>query len=121
MSIIELKRLLERLGVTVPVYPYEFPLTNDGSNAVMINTGDGIPREGDVQEFLLTVVTRGSHPIQSETLANDVAGILNKKTDIKVGNHQIILIRKQQPLPMYAGKDEAGRYYHTADYRIIMD
>ena len=63
MSIIEIKRLLERLGVAVPIYPLAFPEGAGGAvNALMIDTGSGVPRAGEIQEFILTVTARGKHP-----------------------------------------------------------
>lgn len=122
MSIIEIKRLLESLGVEASIYPLAFPVSGTAPvEALMIQAGDSGYSVGDVQEFILTVTARAGHPVKAESLSLDVMDKLHRRTNIMLGDTQIILIRKQNKVPIYAGKDDSGNHYFESDFRVLVD
>lgn len=123
MSIIELKQFLASLGITTVMYPLAFPADspNVPAEAILIETGNSTPTAGDLEEFILSLTVRAEHPVRAEALSLDIISRLNRLTNQTVGDSQIVLIRSQQKIPQYAGKDENGRHYYTNNFRVLTD
>lgn len=118
MSITDFVKWLKGLGVTTEAYPLALPTTAD-DEAIVIHTGSGPSIGGDVQEVILTVQTRAKHPERSEQIAIDVYSLLNKLTNENIGNVQVIVVRPQERLPQFLGKDETYFYFEN-NYTVLV-
>lgn len=118
MGIQDLISLLKRLGISSTIYPLSLP-TGAPAECILVETGDGADSRGDVTDFILTLTVRATHPARSEKLALEILDTLKNVTSEQVGDTDIILIRSQQKLPQYLGKDENDYHYHETNFIVL--
>ena len=68
----------------------------------------------------LTLTNRSGHPAEAESDCYEWAKALNNKTNFKIGDTQIILIRSSN-FPTYLGKYDNGLFYFTVAFSILME
>lgn len=118
MSIQDLIKMLEKLGIEQKIYPFSLPSAAP-EECILIETGDGSDLRGDVSDFILSLTVRAAHPAKAEALALSLLGKLKNLTGVKAGDTEIILVRSLQKLPSSLGKDENGYYYFETNYTVL--
>lgn len=119
MSIQDFKRLIERLGVETKVFPLSLP-TVAPDEAIMLTTGAGAGLRADVQEIILTATVRGKHPGKAEEIGLDLRKRLLNLTNETVGDSVLIVVRPQERLPQYLGKDSNNYYYFEINFTVLV-
>lgn len=119
MSIQDVIAFLKSVGVSVPVYPYDFPLTAP-TDCATVDTGQGLSDRGDVSNFMLMITLRSDHPDKAEKQAIAVNELLRNLTNKEMQKTQVVLIKPQQKLPAYVGKDDNGKYYFECDFSVLV-
>lgn len=110
---------IKGLGIDTPLYPLAFP-ANSPVEAMIVEMGDGANSRGSVFDSVLTLTVRAGHPSVSESLAQDVIDKLDGLTNQTVGNKDFILIKSQQVLPSFLGKDANEHYFHMINFRVLV-
>jgi hypothetical protein len=120
MSIQDFITFLKGLGITTPIYPFAFPASSP-EQSMIVEVGQGFSSRGSVAEIVLTVTVRAGHPKDAEAISQDVINKLKGITDEPLGESaQIILIKSQQLLPNYLGKDADGKHYYMNNFRVLV-
>lgn len=119
MSIQEFKKLVERLGVTTEVYPLALPSVAP-DEAILLTTGAGTGLRADVQDLILTATVRAKHPGKAESIGTDLRKRLTNLTNETVGDSELIVVRPQERLPQYLGKDSNDYYYFEINFTVLV-
>lgn len=120
MSITEFITFIKGKGVTAPIFPLAFPASSP-TEAMIVEVGQGFNSRGSLADITLTVTVRAGHPSDAEALAQDVIDRLDHLTDELIGQHQAVLIRSQQLVPSYLGKDAEGNHFFMANFRVLIN
>lgn len=118
MSITDVKEFIEGLGVLTPVYPLAFPASSP-VEGMIVEVGQGANTRGSVYDTTLTITVRAGHPSRGEEISQDVKKKLHNLTNVKVGDMEFILIKSQEILPSYLGKDTEGNYFYMNNFRVL--
>lgn len=120
ISIQDFITYLKGLGVNTPIYPDAFPTTSP-MHSMTIEIGQGFSSSGDVADITLTMTLRDKSKGKAEKTAQEINTLLANKTNQNLGDsHQIILIKSQQLLPSYLGKDAGNRHYYMNNFRVLI-
>lgn len=120
MSIQDFINYLKGLGIKTPIYPLAFPASSP-KQSMILEIGQGFSSRGSVAEVILTITVRGKHPRDAEALAQEVNELLSDRTDEPLGESgQIILIKSQQLIPNYLGKDAGNSHYYMNNFRVLV-
>lgn len=120
MSIQDFITYLKSVGITENIYPLSFP-SSAPKDCMILEVGQGFSSRGSVNELTLTITARSNHPKKAEELAQRVNTLLKDRTNEQVGQGNIILIKSQQLIPNYLGKDSEGNYYYMNNFRVLVD
>ena len=121
MSIQDFLDYLKRIGIKLPMYPLAFPASSP-KKSMIVETGQGFAGRGSVFEVTLTITVRAKHPSESEALAKEINELLADRTDELIGESgQIILIKSQQLIPNWMGKDAEGNHYYMVNFKVLVD
>ncbi|MGE6629609.1 hypothetical protein [Bacillus sp. NPDC077027] len=118
MGIQEIIEYLKGVGID-PVYPLAFP-ADAPNRAYMLETGQGFGSRGSVNDVVWTVTMKAEHPNQSESMGKRLIDLLDRKTDLLLGENQIIYIKSQQLIPDFLGKSSEGSYYHMVNFKVLV-
>lgn len=119
MSIKDIINFIKGLGVTTPIYPLGFPASSP-VEAMMVELGQGASYRGSVADITLTITGRAKHPQRSEKASQEVMDKLHLLTDQTVGDKQIILIKSQQIMPMFVGRDAEDNHYYMTNFKVLI-
>jgi Bacteriophage minor capsid protein len=119
VSNIELVNLLE-VGVGGEFFPLRFPSDSpDACSQVEITGGTAI--NGGVGRMNVQVISRDVHPANAEQLATNIRSYLNDKADFLISeNVQVVLVKPQNPVPLYIGTDKNQRHLFSMNYNFIL-
>jgi Bacteriophage minor capsid protein len=120
LSIKDFVDYLKGLGVTTPIYALAFPASSP-EQCMIVEIGQGFSKRGSVAEIVLTVTVRAGHPQDAEAISQDVINLLKDRTDGFIGGKQVILIKSQQLVPNYLGKDAEGKHYYMNNFRVLVN
>lgn len=120
MSIQDFITFLKGLGINTPIYPLAFPASSP-EQSMIVEVGQGFSSRGSVAEIVLTVTVRAGHPKDAEAISQEVIDKLKDVTDEPLGDAQIVLIKSQQLLPNYLGKDADGKHYYMNNFRVLVN
>lgn len=119
MSIQDFVSLLNGLGIG-SVYPLAFPKT--AKECHMIEIGQGSPDRANLHEVTLTITNRAKTVSKSESNSIETLAKLKGLTDVPLSYHaQVVLIKSQQLLPQYVGKDKDDNHYHMLTFRVLVN
>lgn len=119
MSIMDFIAFLKGLGITTPLFADAFP---DGSPAesMTVELGNDFGSRGSVYNATLTITVRSDSKQMAESKSREVISLLKNLSDQEVGNAQIIMIKSQQIVPGYLGKDENNQHYYMNNFRVLV-
>jgi len=118
MGVKEIIEYLKSVGID-PVYPLAFP-ADAPNRAYMLETGQGFGSKGSVNDVVWTFTMKAEHPSQSERMGKVLIDLLDKKTDLLIGEKQIIFIKSQHFIPDFLGKSPEGSYYHMVIFKVLV-
>lgn len=121
MSIQDFITYLKGLGINAPIYPNSFPASSP-NKCMIVEIGQSFSSRGSVSEITLTITVRDKHIGKAEALAQEVNKLLSDRTDVPLGESgQIILIKSQQLIPSYLGKDVGANHYYMNNFRVLVN
>lgn len=120
VSLIDLIRLLRNELTDLNIYPIEYPL-NSPVNSVMITTSSTIEAKADVFPMVVSLRVRDNHPSKAEATSYRLRELFENKTDFMIGGVQVILVKSQNPVPLYMGKDSNGNYLYSNNFRFMIN
>lgn len=120
VSQIDLVRLLRNELPDLNIYPIEYPL-NSPVNSVLITTSSTIEAKADVFPLVVTLRVRDNHPSKAEATSYKLRELFENKTDFMLGSVQVILVKSQNPVPLYLGKDTTGNYLYSNNFRFMIN
>lgn len=121
MSIQDFISYLKSLGINSKIYPLAFPKSSP-VKCMILEVGQGFSSRGTVSEVTLTITVRANHPKQAEALAQEVNELLKDRSDEPLGEvGHIVLIKSQQLIPNYLGKDADDKHYYMLNFRALVD
>lgn len=120
MNRTDIKQFLERYTTEgVPIFPSEFPDSIDTCYSFEFDGNTSL--QGDLAETHLTIYSRAEHPSIAEEMTLNLMHKISNLTDITIGETHVILIRSHGKIAENGGKDESGRHYFLARYRLLID
>lgn len=101
-------------------YPLSFSASSPDECSVVSFTG-GNPVSLGLSRVFVQIITRAKHPATAEAKALQIKDFLNNKTNFDVGNSRVVFVSAQNPMPLYLGTDENGRYKYSLNYLFLME
>lgn len=117
MSITDLVNFIRGLGVKAPIYPLAFPASSPVE--AMVLEFNPVSSRGFVHENTLTLTVRAGHPSEGERISQEVIDKLDGLTGQTVGDMDFILIKSQQLLPSYLGRDSDGKHFYMNNFKVL--
>lgn len=119
MSIMDFVTFLKDLGVTTPIFTDSFPVDSP-VESITVEIGNDFGSRGTVYNVTLTLTVRSDLKSKAEEKSIELIGLLKNLTDVEVGNAQIIMVKSQQIVPSYLGKDENNQHYYMNNFRLLV-
>lgn len=117
MSITDVIDFIKGLGVTVPVYPYAFPVNSSKHKEALTVE---FASSGTLMDNTLTITVRAEDAIKGEVISQDLIDKLHNLTDQSVGDKNFIMVQSLQLLPPYLGKSN-GYHYYMNNFKVLAD
>ena len=108
---------LSSLDFGFPIFLMRMPDSPD--NAVSFVFTEGLESKGSVNDLLLTVYIRATHPEQAIEAATKLNNELNYKTNFYIGNTQIILVKALTVVPTPLGLDDNDRHVFQLQFKVL--
>lgn len=119
MSIQDIIAFLKELGILLPLYPLAFP-DKAAKNSIIVETSGGLDSRGEIESFILTLTVRADHPSKAEKDAIEINDKLKNLTNKYIKETQVVLVKTQQKLPVFVGKDENNNFYYELNYTVLV-
>ena len=119
MSIMDFVTFLKGLGITTPIFTDSFPMDSP-VESMTVEIGNDFGSRGSVYNSTLTITVRSDMKSKAEQKSIELIGMLKNLTNAEVGNSQIIMIKSQQIVPSYLGKDENNQHYYMNNFRLLV-
>jgi hypothetical protein len=120
VSVIEVVRFLRQEFPDLSIYPIEVPL-NAPVGASMVTVQGTTEAKAGMFPMIVQIKVRDEHPALSEATSYKFKELLENKTNFNIGSVQVVLIKSQNPAPLYLGKDEKGRYLYSNNFRFVIN
>jgi len=120
VSIIDVIRFLRNEFPDLSIYPIEIPL-NAPVNASVVSLESPSEATAGMFPMIVQIRVRDEHPSLSEATSYQFKNLLENKTNFNIGDVQIVLVKSQNPVPLYMGKDEKERYLYSNNFRFIVN
>lgn len=120
VSVIDVVRFLRQEFPDLSINPIEIPLTAPASSCVVTVQGNTEARAG-MYPIIVQIKVRDEHPAYSEATSYRFKELLENKTNFEIGGVQVVLVKSQNPVPLYMGKDEKGRYLYSNNFRFVIN
>ncbi|HEF5065824.1 phage tail terminator protein [Bacillus paramobilis] len=118
-SIVDVTNLVKQGLTGYSVFPLEFPINSPVTSAY-VSLFSSSRSEAGVSPITVQIVIRDTHPAKSEAASFKLRDFLQNKTDLKLGQVQVIQIEAQS-FPLYLGKDASGDYLYSNNYRVLIN
>lgn len=120
VSTIEITRFFRKEFPDLNIYPIEYPL-NSPVDSVIVNADSNTQITAGMFPAIVQVKVRDDHPSKAEETSYRFKNLLENKTNFYIGSVQIVLVKSQNPLPLYVGKDEKGQYLYSNNFRFLIN
>ncbi|MDE1381197.1 phage tail terminator protein [Bacillus subtilis] len=120
VSIIDVVRFLRTEFPDLNIYPIEYPL-NSPVNSNLVAISGNTEAKADVYPIVVQIKVRDDHPSKAEATSLQFRTLLEEKTNFMIGDVQVILVKSQNPLPLYIGKDFDGYYLYSNNFRFMIN
>jgi Bacteriophage minor capsid protein len=102
------------------IYPLELPLKAPvGSSSV--NVYGNVEAVAGLYPITVQIKVRDNHPSKSEADSYRYKSLLENKSNFDIGGVQVVLVKSQNPMPLYMGKDEKGYYLYSNNFRFLIN
>jgi hypothetical protein len=118
LSIVDVKSYLNSISEQT-VEPLGFK-ANSPIRSTSFRIGGGRSVTNTMSSVDLTITCRSSHPSQAETDVYEWYYELNQKTNFKIKNNNIILVRVLS-VPNFLGQYENGLFYFSVIFSLLME
>jgi Bacteriophage minor capsid protein len=120
VSLIEVVRFLRTEFPELNIYPIEYPLNSPiNSNIVEIQANTEI--KAGMFPLNVQIKVRDNHPSKSEATSYQFRNLLENKTNFEIGGVQVVMVKSQNPVPLYMGKDLDGSYLYSNNFRFMIN
>lgn len=120
VSLIEIIDFLKKEFPSLNFYPLEYPL-NSPSGAVIVEMNANIEVRAGMFPLNVQMKVREDHPSKAEQVSFLLRNILENKTNFMIGKVQIVMVKSQNPVPLYMGKDTSGNFLYSNNFRFIVN
>ena len=118
LSIVDVKSYLNTLN-NQKVEPLGFK-ANSPIRTTSFRIGGGRSISNTISSVDLTITCRSSHPSEAESDIYEWYHELNQKTNFKIKNNNIILVRVLS-VPNFLGQYENGLFYFSVIFSLLME
>jgi hypothetical protein len=118
LSIVDVKSYLNSISEQV-VEPLGFK-TNSPIRSTSFRVGGGRSITKTISSVDLTITCRSSHPSEAELDIYEWYYDLNQKTNFKIKNNEVILVRVLS-VPNFLGQYENGLFYFSVIFSLLME
>lgn len=115
MNIVDLKNLLTEL-IGNELYINEFPPTNECAMKFTVSDVEQFGR--GLETYYIRLGSKANHPLELENGLRDVVARINRKTNVIVGDVQVVQIICESMTPKFEGKLENGQYYYSLEFTM---
>ncbi|WP_353856781.1 minor capsid protein [Bacillus sp. Bos-x628] len=120
VSTIDMVRYLRTTFPDLLFYPIEYPL-NSPTKANLVEIQGNTEAKAGLYPVNIQIKVRDEHPAYAEATSLFIRQDLEEKTNFTVGEVQVVLVKSQNPLPLFMGKDEKGRYLYSNNFRFTIN
>jgi hypothetical protein len=120
ISVIDVVNFLRAEFPDLSIYPIEYPLkATEGASVVTLH-GNTEATAG-LFPAIVQIKVRDVHPSLSEATCFKYKKLLENKTNFYINDVQVVMVKSQNPLPLYMGKDEKNRYLYSNNFRFVFN
>lgn len=121
ISLIDVVRMIKaEVPNLVNVYPLEYPLDSP-TESILVDMNGNNPSIAGVFTLNIQIRVRATHPTRGEELSYQIRNVLENKTNFTLGNLQVIMVKSQNPVPLFLGKDESDSYLYSNNFQFRMN
>lgn len=120
VSVIDVVKFLRTEFPKLNIYPLEYPL-NSPINSVKVEIQANTEAKAGVFPLIVQLKVKDDHPSKAEAVSNEFKKLLEEKTDFEIGGVQIVMVKSQNPVPLYMGKDLSGGYLYSNNFRFVIN
>ncbi|MFG3611442.1 hypothetical protein [Rummeliibacillus stabekisii] len=124
MSIQDFLEMIEQEGINTSLYPNSFPASTSTVNTdicLMLQVNQGFALSSGLYDTVISITSRAPSHGLAEANAQDIQDRLKDRTDLYVGDSQIVRIKAEQVMPFYEGSDENKLKYYRVDLRALVN
>lgn len=100
-----------------PIFMMRMPDNPDRATSFVIT--EGVESRGSVDDLVLNFYVRSEHPANAIEECALINKALNYRTNIFLGDTQIILIKSQSVVPTPLGIDENNRHVFQMQFKML--
>jgi hypothetical protein len=120
ISVIDVVNLVKSVSPTARVYPLEFPVDSPDL-AIVVSVTGSTKATAKVYPLNVQIKVRADHPAIAESTSIQLRADLQKKTNVSLGNVQVVFIEPINPFPLYVGKDGNSNFLYSTNYRFMIN
>jgi hypothetical protein len=120
VSLIETVRFLRNEYPELNIYPIEYPL-NSPVNSCIVEMQSNTEMVANMFPITVQVKVRDDHPSKAEVTSFKLRKLLENKTNFMIGSVQVVMVKSQNPVPLYMGKDIDGHYLYSNNFRFMIN
>lgn len=120
VSLIEVVKFLRTEFPDLNLYPIEYPL-NSPDNACIVEMQSNTEIKADMFPLNVQVKVRDTHPSLAEGISFRLRDLLENKTNFMISGVQVVMVKSQNPVPLYMGKDQNGNYLYSNNFRFMIN
>jgi len=120
VSVMDVVRFLRQEFPDLSINPLEIPL-NAPAGSCMVTVQGTTEAKAGMYPIIVQIKVRDEHPSLSENTSKKFKELLDNKTNFELGSVQVVLVKSQNPAPLYMGKDEKGRYLYSNNFRFVIN
>ncbi|MDA2738378.1 minor capsid protein [Bacillus cereus group sp. Bc015] len=120
VSLIDVVRFLRTEFPELNIYPLEYPL-NSPINSNKVEIQANTEAKAGLFPLVVQIKVKDDHPAKAEATSYEFRNLLENKTNFMIGNVQIVMVKSQNPVPLYIGKDPSGGYLYSNNFRFMVN
>ncbi|WP_324658928.1 phage tail terminator protein [Bacillus cereus] len=120
VSLIDVVRFLRTEFPKLNIYPLEYPL-NAPINSNRVEIQANVEAKASVYPLNVQIKVKDDHPAKAEATSLEFRRVLEDKTNFVIGSVQIVMVKSQNPVPLYMGKDNSGGYLYSNNFKFMIN
>lgn len=118
--LIDLVRFMRTNFPELNIYPIEYPLDAPWESVLIAVQSNNSAVSG-VYDINVQFKVRDTHPSKAEETSYKIKEFLEKKSNFHIGDVQVVVAQSVNPVPLYVGKDSAGLYLFSSNYKFKLN